>query len=1070
MSITFTGRVGSVCAWICAFVILTPLGAQTTASIFGTVTDESGAVVVGAKVMAVNTLTNDVRTTESNAVGAFAFPQLAVGLYRVQCELQGFKTWIQQGIELTLNRNARVDIELKTGSLSENITVVADAPLVETATNEMGSLVDRRRVVELPLNGRNTLSLVSLVPGTQQLDSSNEQGFRENRVNVNGARQNDSNWVLDGGDNTSPLRNSGNDVPNPDAIQETRVITNNYGAEYGRTIGAVVNVITRSGTNQFHGSAFEFLRNRRLNARNFFEAATTPLVQNQFGGTLGGPVRRDKTFFFGSYQKFPIRSELFLSTAQVPTAAERRGDFSASVDRAGGPIVVRDPATGRPFPANVIPQARVSPIAVRYLELAIPLPNYPANGPNGLRQTAGRPLGNQQFMAKLDHLLSSSHRFSGAYFWSDTVDGQRFISEIDFARRDVLSRQHNLNLHEYWTIGPNRLNHLRATYTRSAGNRKVTPDNVTWNDLGARFAPLAEGPVMPPATVVRGYFTAGSGYGGPKVGNHYVVSEEFSWLQGRHEWRFGAEGWLRRLFDVSTNPNMGGNFTFDGTSTGNGMGDLMLGLAQQMAYANQTYKSNNSWAFYWFAQDRVRVARKLVLNLGVRYELDTWPVHPCNELLAYVPGRQSTCVPQAPAGLVFPCDSGIPRAGAQNDYNNFAPRFGLAYDVFGDGRTVVRTGYGISYAFALFNTLQEGQVSVPFRAAGTVRNTTLADPYGPIGGSPFPFSKDPANLKFPPQQNYQFQDFHQRNGYVQQYNFSLQRQFGRDWSAELAYVGNISRKLSSSYDLNPPERTPTATNRDIDPRRPLYPTFLIMKQIGGFENASYNALQARLEKRFSQGFTLLGAYTWGKGIDQSSSFDPSTQWVDQKNRWLDRARSSFDRLQTLVLSWVWEAPFLSRSQGPAAWLLGGWSLNGIATFYAGQPVLIFSGRDNDYDGLPTDRPNVIGDWRLSPNRSRQEVVRAWFSQRAFAENAPRQLGNLGRNVVTAPGFKQLTLGIVKEFRIREGHRVQFRTELFNAFNWVNLLPPFPDFSRATFGQILTAGAPRVIQLGLRYSF
>ena len=340
-----------IAGWVCLFFsLLAPAAAQTTASIYGTVTDESGAVVAGATIQAINTLTNELRRTAANEVGSYNSPDLPLGVYRIRVENQGFKAAIREGIGLSLNRNARVDIRLAVGALTERVNVVGDAPLVETTTNEMGGLVDRRRVVDLPLSGRNTLGLINLVPGAQKLETGNAQGFVENKANINGQRMEDSNWLLDGGDNTSPLRNYGNDVPNPDAIQEFRVISNNYGAEYGRSAGAVVNVITKSGSNELHGSAFEFLRNRALNARNFFQLTTLPLVQNQFGGTVGGPVVKNKTFFFATYQAYRQRTTDFRNSALVPTAAERAGDFSRSVDRAGKLITIKDPNTGQVFP------------------------------------------------------------------------------------------------------------------------------------------------------------------------------------------------------------------------------------------------------------------------------------------------------------------------------------------------------------------------------------------------------------------------------------------------------------------------------------------------------------------------------------------------------------------------------------------------------------------------------------------------------------------------------------------------------------------------------------------------
>ncbi len=1060
-----------------------PLGAQVTASLFGTVTDESGAAVMGAKVVATNTLTNETRATETNEVGNYNLPALPVGMYTVRCEFQGFKTWVREGIELSLNRNARVDIQLAVGAAAEKITVVGDAPLVETTSAEMGALVDQRRVTDLPLNGRNTLSLVSLIPGAQPLQGGgqvNSQGFVENGAVINGMRPQDSNWLLDGGDNTSTLRNTGNDVPNPDAIQEFRVISNNYDAEYGRAAAGVVNVITKSGTNEFHGSVSEFLRNRRLNARNFFEPNTTPLVQNQFGGTMGGPIRREKTFFFATYEGFRRRTAVSSADrpmAQVPTEAERRGDFSQSVDRNGRPVTVRDPATRQPFPGNIIPQQRLSPVAINFLKVAIPLPNYPANGPNGIYQRASQPRDKDQFMVKIDHVQSDRHRLTGAYFWSDSEDGQHYqggSADIDFLYRNIKSRQHNLNLHEYWTISSTMLNHFRATYARSTGDRKVMPDNLTLNDLGAKFSPLPDGPTMPPLFKVTGYFDLGSAYGGPKAANHYTLSDSLDWTKGRHNLKFGTEGWLRKMVDISTNPKMGGQFNFDGSATGNALGDLMLGQVRQFDIARQTYKNNNQWSFYWFAQDKFRMTPRLSLSIGIRYELDMWPTNAMDELVTYLPGRQSQCVPQAPAGILFPCDPGIPRAGARNDYNNFAPRFGIAWDLFGNGKTVLRSGYGVSYAFGLFNTLQEQQISVPFNYVQTIYNTTLGDPYAPIGGSPFPFLTDPANRRFPAGAEYSFQDFNQRNGYVQQWDLTLQRQIRSDWSLEIAYVGNTARKLVGMYDINSPLRIAGATQYNVNQRRPLYPTFAaVMRQSAGFTNSSYNALHARAEKRFSHGFTLLASYAAGKAMDDSSQFDSRSQWADPRNRRLDRARASFDQAQALALSWVWQSPALQNNKLAAA-VFGGWNLNGIASFTSGQPVGIVTGRDNDYDGnADNDRPDVVGDWKLSPSRPRGQVVEAWFNPRAFTQNRAGQIGNAGRNPLSGPGLKNMDLGIFKNFPITEQTRLQFRCEMFNAFNWTNLGQPEARASRATFGRVTThnAGAPaRVFQFGLKFLF
>jgi hypothetical protein len=395
--------------------------------------------------------------------------------------------------------------------------------------------------------------------------------------------------------------------------------------------------------------------------------------------------------------------------------------------------------------------------------------------------------------------------------------------------------------------------------------------------------------------------------------------------------------------------------------------------------------------------------------------------------------------------------------------------------VFGDGKTIVRSGYGIFYAFALFNSLQDPQTSTPYSFNETIYHTTLANPYG-AAGSPFPFLVNPSNLKFPSPIAFGYNgtagfiDPNLRTGYVQQYNFTIQHQFGKNWSAEVAYVGNASRKLTGSRDINAPLPSSTASSANINQRRPLYPEFVQLSETSGFVNASYNALQARVEKRFSQGFTLLGSYTMSKSLDDASNFGSDQLWQDSYNVRLDYGPSTFNQHQQFVASGVWQLPFFANSKGIIHRTLGGWSANIIASFYTGQPINLLTGTDNNFDGINTDRPNVIGPWQLSSGRSHGQLVQGWFNTSAFQANAKGQLGDLGRDVINGPGTKDMDLDLSKNFAITEHKQLQFRCDMFNALNWVNLGNPVVSLNSPNFGKIQTAGSPRIFQLALKFLF
>jgi outer membrane receptor protein involved in Fe transport len=1060
-----------------------PLAAQTTASIRGTVKDTVGGAVPGVTVTATQTETSERRTAVTGNGGGYLFANLPLGPYSVRAELEGFKTAVRDGIELTLNRTATVDLVLEVGEISEMVTVQGEAPLVEASTNEMGTLVDRRRVVELPLSGRNPLELIELVPGAQQVQSRPEQGFNINLVAINGARPEQSSWLLDGGDNTSLLRNYGNNTPNPDAVQEFRVITNNFSAEYGRANGAVVNVVTRAGTNAFHGSGYEFFRDDALNGNNFFAGEPDELRQHQFGVTLGGPLVKDKTFFFFAYQGFRQSGEQYVNGAYLPTELERRGDFSQS------DVTIIDPLTGQPFPGNVIPADRITPVATRYLDQVVPLPNDAARGPHAYEETIAYTNKRSEFVFRLDHSFSNRHKLSVSYFLNDTVDPRpqaQGRAEFSHIFQDNTTLQHNVNIHEYWTIRPNLLNHLRLTYNRAGGDRFLRFEPLTTvTDLGINWGNVtAGGEELGIALRFDGYFRDEAPYGGAKTSNLYTLADTVDWMKGRHHFKLGGEVNLRRLFDHSQSSQVGGYYRFNGRVTGDAMADFLLGhVSHSFGYRNESYKSNNQWGFVAFAQDDFRVNNRLTLNLGLRYEVDTWPVHPLDYVMTYREGQQSTCVPQAPRGFAFPCDPGIPRSGMNNDYNNFSPRLGFAYSLTDDSKTVVRGGYGLFYGVTIFNALQGGQVGVPYTVSETVRNAagsnepstiSVENPWDSVpDGNPFPFSSDPENLAFPDSTDYNVANPDMKAGYLHQFNLSLQRQLGESTVVELAYIGSRGHNLLGQLDFNSPLPSADANEGNIDERRPLIGDGIqALTMEHGFVRSWYDALQARVERRFSNGFSVLGSYTWGKAVDYETWYSSSGYWQDFRDPANNKGLSDNERRHMLSVSWLWELPICRGCNGFVGALLDGWSLNGIAAFYTGQPVDIRVDEDNNFDGVSdNDRPDLVGDWR-QPKPSNDEILNGatWYNIDALVPNQPGQLGNMERNLIPGPGFKNVDLGLTKNFRIKDGHTLQLRVEAFNVFDFVNLDLPVREMTSRYFGQIQGSGLARIIQLGVKYRF
>ena len=625
--------------FLVALLTLPALGQQVTGSILGTVLDAQGAVVANAKVTVRNPDTGLVRNLQTSNQGEYHFDFLPPGMYQVQVSSAGFRNFVQSGVALAIGQFARVDAHLELGDAASEIRVEGAAPSVNTTEASVSQTIGTEQITTLPLVNRNVYSLLTLTPGVQNTTNAIALGFPAQRTFINGgsdATMGSVNYYLDGGPNMSTLRNTGNIPPNPDAIEEFRVDTNNYSAEYGRFGNGVINVITKSGTNSLHGSLFEFFRNTDINANTWNALTKPPLHRNQFGGSIGGPIIKNKTFFFGTYSGLRQETTTFLSSAVVPTAAERAGNFSA-VTKA-----IVDPLTGNPFPGNVIPPTRFDPTAVNVMNKFIPL----ANLPNSVYQgQVPSPYNTNEYLAKVDHMLSDAKRLTFSYYTTAGTNSILPGGNLPYSVQQYTWRQTNLNLNYTWTLTPSLVNQTWVSYTRYFGGRTNLPAQ-SLHDYGSDFTP--QGPPGLPQIAVTGYFTLGQSIAGPVAGdNLYTVRDVASYTLGRHSIRLGADVSLAK--DIQTTLlNNYGVFSFTGAKTGpktnqgDGFADYLLGLPVTMNQDAPEDAIYNCWQTGMFIQDDFKIHPRLTLNLGLRYDIQTPPTDPQNREETFVPGAQST--------------------------------------------------------------------------------------------------------------------------------------------------------------------------------------------------------------------------------------------------------------------------------------------------------------------------------------------------------------------------------------------------------------------------------------------
>ncbi len=1051
----------------------TPAWAQATGQITGVVTDTSGGVVPGATIEVTNQATGFTRNAVTELDGVYTIPLLNPGIWEAKASLSGFRTTVRGGIEVVVNGTARVDLRLQIGAVAEQVVVEASAPLVETKNATLGVVIDQKKVVDLPLNGRNFTQLGTLIPGVVAPPSglggadgnATPGGFGNvtGGFNVNGMRNQSNNFLLDGSPNNDSFNTGFVLRPPPDAIEEFKILTHSYDAEYGRNAGSVVNVVTKSGTNDWRGGAWEFNRDASRQTTNYFATTKPALRQNQYGGSFGGPIEKNHAFFFGYYEGFNNRQGT-TDNRVVLSQVQRSGDFS-------GGAAIRDPLTGLPFLGNVIPANRISPIATAILNQYIPLPNTAGNravrSPNVLDTR-------EQFGLRADYRINDAHTLLARYMYGHTnnvnpLGGSNFSP----AGNTAVATLQDIMGSDTWVVRSNMINVARANLNRIDAKPNVT-SGLDLSSLGFKYAGTSTTAAGLPSITLNGFFTTGDAQQpfASRTNNVFGVSDDLTWVTGRHSFKFGGE--IRRdQIRVSYINRPNGDFTFNGQYSGNAAADFLLGLPIQFRQGSgDPNLDGSSWTYALYGQDEYRVGSRLTLNYGVRYEVNQPFAESQNHLNAFHPGQQSTVIPNAPTGLVYPGDAGVPAGTYYTDKNNVAPRLAAIWDASGDGRTSVRAAWGLFYDTlpGQGDFFQNGTLAPPFQPLTQVdypANIPFASPLG--GASPVGF---PANLIFigwgP--------DF--TTPIVQHYNVSVQHQLGGYWGVEAGYVGSRGDHLPIFMEVNPttPILTPTPT---VGPR--LFPAFSLVRPTFSVAQSWYDAFQTSARMRPWHGLNMLVSYTLSHAVDDVSGLNiggesrPMLPVTIGNQASIDAALARekgdalFDARHRFVLSFGYELPRLTSSNAATRLTLGGWQVNGIIQGQTGFPLTAIEPNNISLTSL-TNRPNMTCD----PNANAPQTVTQWFNTSCFqrltvAANGG-QVGNEARNVIRGPGFARTDLSFFKNFAVTKTQQLQLRVEAFNLLNQERFGQLGNQIGSPTFGVITTAEDGRIVQLGIKYTF
>ena len=1045
-----------------------PLMAQTLARMSGSVLDPSGASAGGIKIVAKNLSTAVSVETVTNSQGLFDFPNLALGTYDVTASGSGYKPAIRSNVQMLTGQVLNLTFTLQLTGATTNITVTGAAPALQTSTSDLQTTINEKYMTDLPLNGRNALQLITLTPGTATTTAGTISGQQDNTgITVNGLRATDNNYLLDGVSYLNKHFDSAPTLPNPDTLREFTVQAADFSARVSGG-GAVVEMSTRSGTKTFHGTAFDYLRNNALDANNFFAVGSVPFHRNQFGGTLGGPVGKTRIFFFGAYQGTRTTGGASPQTVTVPTLQARAGDFTSS------PSVIIDPLTGAPFPNNVIPPSRVDSLAAKVLPL-VPLPN------SGSHQLVGEPLttsNEDQYMGRVDYSWGANDQLTGRYFYSLL---NNYASSLSFPGSSETNVYHNSSLAVFdtHTFTPSFSMTASIGYSRNF-RLEVPVAPASLQGFGANI-PVSVANAPPSLTVTaNGFFSLGGGVylaQEPQTLDGHIA---FYRSLGRHFLQFGVD--LDHDTEFATAIyNQSGVFSFDGSRTrtaaipnsGIAMADFLLGLPLSMSQVAESNQNPHQTQYQFWLQDDWIVNSHLTLNLGVRWEPWLPAVDGDGPLVGFIPGVHSQVAPGAPAGLFFSGDPQSQPSIFRDDWKGVAPRVGFAWTPFSAQKSVIRGGFGIFNRGIPLNLQRYVGEGAPFRSLLELVTDppSFSNPWqNTPGGSPYPFTPPPASqIKsyiFPNPTTTRGLDSAVRISYTEEWSLMLEQQLQSNIVLTVGYVGNHQVKIVGDTQLNPGIYGPGATEANLQSRRP-YQGLGSYDAMTGFVHASYNSLQLSLSKQYSRGLQLSANYTYSKTMDNDSVAAIGGASIrDPFNLNLDYGPADFDQTHRLNLTFTYGLPDLTKER-TFGWIVNGWQWTGIFSAFSGLPFSVKSGLDNSLSGVGSDNADLVGNPARPAGVSK---IAEYFNVAAFAQNAPGTFGTASRNSLRGPDAVNFDTSVFKNIPLPDKYRLEFRVEAFNSLNHVLFSNPNSTLTNPTFGSILSANDPRVIQLALKLVF